>query len=326
MRIHRPVLLKEAVALLNCRSGGLYVDCTAGMAGHSLEILNASAPDGHLLAIDQDEIAIEIVRQKLATFGNRVSIVHSDFKNIGTVWEETGMQAPNGILADLGASMLQFTDPQRGFSFQQEGPLDMRMDRSQGETAEDLVNRLNESELKKVLKEFGEETAAGRIAKRIVQERKNNPFRTTRQLKELIEKVVPVRRGQKIHPATRTFQALRIAVNHELEGLDEFLFDAFDVLAIEGRLVIISFHSLEDRIVKQVFRFLSAACRCSKALPTCRCGGKPLSKLLTSSPVRASEDEVNENPASRSAKMRAIEKIEGFAPRDIWGVWLREHE
>lgn len=326
MRIHRPVLLKEAVALLNCRSGGLYVDCTAGMGGHSEQILIASAPDGRLLAMDRDEIAIEIVQQKLATFGNRVITVHSDFRNIQTVLEDRAIHAPNGILADLGASMLQFTDPLRGFSFQQEGPLDMRMDRSQKETAEDLVNRLSEAELKKVLKEFGEETAAGKIAKRIVQERKNKPFRTTTQLKEIIEKIVPVRRGQKIHPATRTFQALRIAVNHELEDLDEFLFDAFDVLASEGRLVIISFHSLEDRIVKQVFRFLSAACRCSKALPMCRCGGKPLSKLLTSSPTTAGEDEVNENPASRSAKMRAIEKIEGFAPRELWSTWLREHE
>jgi 16S rRNA (cytosine1402-N4)-methyltransferase len=326
MRIHRPVLLKEAVALLNCRSGGLYVDCTAGMAGHSQEILNASAPDGRLLAMDRDEQAIEIVRQKLATFGNRVITVHSDFREIRTILEEQEMQEANGILADLGASMLQFTDPQRGFSFQQEGPLDMRMDRSQRETAEDLVNRLSEADLKKVLKEFGEETAAGKIAKRIIQERKNKPFRTTTQLSELIEKVVPARRGQKIHPATRTFQALRIAVNHELEGLGEFLFDAFDVLASEGRLVIISFHSLEDRIVKHVFRFLSAACRCSKALPICRCGGKPLSKLLTSSPATASEEEVNENPASRSAKMRAIEKIEGSAPRELWGPWLREHE
>lgn len=303
----------------------MYVDCTAGMAGHSQEILNASAPDGRLLAMDRDEIAIEIVRQKLATYGDRVITVHSDFRNVRTVLEERGMEAPNGIVADLGASMLQFTDPQRGFSFQQEGPLDMRMDRSQKETAEDLVNRLTEAELKKVLKEFGEETAAARIAKRIVQERKNKPFRTTTQLREIIEKVIPARRGQRIHPATRTFQALRIAVNRELEGLDEFLFDAFDVLASEGRLVIISFHSLEDRIAKHVFRFLSAACRCSKALPTCRCGGKPLSKLLTSSPVRPGEDEVNENPASRSAKMRAIEKIGGFAPRDLWDAWLREH-
>jgi 16S rRNA (cytosine1402-N4)-methyltransferase len=325
MRIHRPVLLKEAVALLNCRSGGLNVDCTAGMAGHSEEILNASAPDGRLLAMDRDEVAIEIVRQKLASYGNRVITVHSDFRKIRTVLEEKRMQTPNGILADLGGSMLQFTDPMRGFSFQQEGPLDMRMDRSQKETAEDLVNRLSEAELKKLLKEFGEETAAARIAKRIVQERKTKPLQTTTQLRELIEKVVPVKRGQKIHPATRTFQALRIVVNRELEGLDEFLFDAFDVLANEGRLVIISFHSLEDRIVKQVFRFLSAACRCSKALPICRCGGKPLSKLLTSSPVRPGEEEVNENPASRSAKMRAIEKIEGSVPRDLWNTWLREH-
>lgn len=303
----------------------MYVDCTAGMAGHSEQILLASAPDGHLLAMDRDEQAIAIVRQHLATYGKRVTTVHSDFRRIRKVLEETEMSDPNGILVDLGASMIQFTDPERGFSFQEDGPLDMRMDRSQNETAEDLINRLSERELEKILKEFSEEPAAARIAKRIVQERKSTPLRTTKQLREVIEKVVPVKRGQKIHPATRTFQALRIAVNRELEGLDEFLFDAFDVLASEGRLVVIAFHSLEDRIVKQAFRFLSAACRCSKALPVCRCGGKPLSRQLTSSPVRPGEQEVRENPASRSAKMRVIEKIQGSAPRDLWKTWLKEH-
>ncbi len=303
----------------------MYLDCTAGMAGHSEQILLASAPDGHLLAMDRDEQAIVIVRQQLAAYRKRVTTVHSDFREIRNVLEETEMSDPNGILVDLGASMMQFADPERGFSFQEDGPLDMRMDRSQKETAEDLLNRLSERELAKILKEFGEEPAAARIAKWIAQDRKSRPLRTTKQLREVIEKVVPVKRGQKIHPATRTFQALRIAVNRELEGLDEFLFDAFDVLAIEGRLVVIAFHSLEDRIVKQAFRFLSAACRCSKALPVCRCGGKPLSRQLTSSPVRPGEQEVRENPASRSAKMRVIEKIQGSAPRDLWQTWLNEH-
>jgi 16S rRNA (cytosine1402-N4)-methyltransferase len=326
MRIHRPVLLKEAVTLLNCRSGGLYMDCTAGMAGHSEEILRASAPDGRLLTMDRDEHAITIIRQKLEPYQDRVKIVHSDYRRIRNVLEETSFGTPDGILADLGVSMLQFSDPQRGFSFQEEGPLDMRMDQTQKETAEDLIHRMSEQELSRILKEFGEEPAAKKIAKRIVQERKTQPIRTTTELRQLVEKVVPVRRGQRIHPATLTFQALRIAVNRELEGLDEFLFDAFDVLADGGRLVVIAFHSLEDRTVKQVFRFLSAACRCSIALPMCQCGGKPLSKLLTSSPVRPGEDEVNENPPSRSAKLRAIEKIEGTAPRELWRTWLNEHQ
>ncbi|HSE39130.1 MAG TPA: 16S rRNA (cytosine(1402)-N(4))-methyltransferase RsmH [Acidobacteriota bacterium] len=326
MRIHKPVLLQEAVTLLNCRSGGLYVDCTAGMAGHSEEILKASAPDGRLLAMDRDEQAIAIIRQKLEPYSNRVTIIHSDYRRIRNVLEEYSITQVDGILADLGVSMLQFSDPQRGFSFQEEGPLDMRMDQSQKETAEDLIRRSSEQDLSRILKEFGEEPAAKRIARAIVQERKNKPIQTTTDLRMIIEKVVPIRRTQRIHPATLTFQALRIAVNRELEGLDQFLFDAFDVLANGGRLVIIAFHSLEDRTVKQVFRFLSAACRCSIALPVCQCGGKPLSKLLTPSPVRPTEDEVNENPPSRSAKLRAIEKIEGTVPRELWQTWINEHQ
>jgi 16S rRNA (cytosine1402-N4)-methyltransferase len=302
------------------------MDCTAGMAGHSEEILRTSAPDGHLLAMDRDEQAIAIVRQKLQPYSNRVTIVHSDYRRIRIVLEETSFGPPDGILADLGVSMLQFSDPQRGFSFQEEGPLDMRMDQNQRETAQDLVNRLNEQDLTRILKEFGEEPAAKKIARKIVQERKNKPIQTTSDLRMIIEKVVPVRRNQRIHPATLSFQALRIAVNRELEGLDEFLFDAFDALVDGGRLVIIAFHSLEDRTVKQAFRFLSAACRCSIALPVCQCGGKPLSKLLTPSPVRPGEDEVNENPPSRSAKLRAIEKIGGTAPRELWQTWINERQ
>jgi 16S rRNA (cytosine1402-N4)-methyltransferase len=242
------------------------------------------------------------------------------------VLEEYSITQVDGVLADLGVSMLQFSDPQRGFSFQEEGPLDMRMDQSQKETAEDLIRRSSEQDLVRILKEFGEEPAAKKIARAIVQERKNKPIQTTTDLRMIIEKVVPVRRTQRIHPATLSFQALRIAVNRELEGLDQFLFDAFDSLAHGGRLVIIAFHSLEDRTVKQVFRFLSAACRCSIALPVCQCGGKPLSKLLTPSPVRPTEDEVNENPPSRSAKLRAIEKIEGAVPRELWQTWINEHQ
>jgi 16S rRNA (cytosine1402-N4)-methyltransferase len=324
MRIHKPVLLQEAVELLDCRSGGFYVDCTAGMGGHSAKILQASSPDGVLLAIDRDEQAVSHLRQSLAQYSGRVHVVHEDYRMLNAILGSKNLPAPNGILADLGASLLQLTQPERGFSFMTDGPLDMRMDRRQELTAADVVNLESSAGLIRILREYGEEPSATRIVRKIVEERKTAPITTTGRLREIIEEVVPRHRNQRIHPATRTFQALRIAVNRELENLDQFLFDAFDSLANDGRLVIIAFHSLEDRTVKQVFQFLSAACRCSRTVPMCRCGGRPLSKQLTRKFVRPGEQEINENPASRSAKMRAIQKISGPAPRDLWQQWLKE--
>lgn len=324
MRIHKPVLLNETVELLDCRSGGFYVDCTAGMGGHSGQILQASSPGGILLAIDRDEQAISYIRQALQAFGERLHVIHEDYRMLTSILASNHFPAPNGILADLGTSLLQLTEPERGFSFMADGPLDMRMDRRQKYTAADLVNTESPAGLIRILRKFGEEPAATRIVRKIVETRKTNPITTTGQLKRIVESSVPARREQRIHPATKTFQALRIAVNQELEGLDEFLFDAFDSLADEGRLVMIAFHSLEDRTVKQVFQFLSAACRCSKTVLVCRCGGRPLSKLLTHKPVRPDEKEVEENPASRSAKLRAIQKISGPAPRELWQQWLSE--
>jgi len=326
MRLHRPVLLQESVELLNCKSGGFYVDCTAGMGGHSERILEFSSPDGELLAIDRDEEAIRFIQPRLAAYKHRVTFVQTDYRMLKTVLQEYKLREPSGILADFGISLLQLTSPDRGFSFQTEGPLDMRMDRSQEQTAEEIVNRLGVSDLARILRTFGEEQAALRIAKKIVEERKRGPITTTEQLRRIVETVKPRKREEKIHPATKTFQALRIAVNSELEGLDSFLFDAFDSLIDGGRLVIIAFHSLEDRIVKRVFQFLSAACRCGKRRSQCICGGEPLSRMLTKKPITPSDEEIAENPMSRSAKLRTIEKIKGPIERGFWTEWLDERD
>lgn len=326
MRLHQPVLLEEAVQLLNCRDGGLYIDCTLGMGGHAERILQASAPTGLVAGIDRDREAIEFCKTKLQAYGERIQLIHGDYRMLNAILTERHLPAPSGVLADLGTSMLQFTSAERGFSFQQNGPLDMRMDRSQETTAELIVNTATARELTDILRSYGEERFAKNIARRIVEERARSPIRTTEQLRKVIEAAAPRRHDQKIHPATKTFQALRIAVNRELEEMDTFLFDVFDSLVDGGRLVIISFHSLEDRVVKHVFQFLSAVCRCPKNYVQCICGGRPLSKTLTKSPLVAGADEVEANPASRSAKLRAMEKIEGAgaSPRSLWKQWLNE--
>jgi 16S rRNA (cytosine1402-N4)-methyltransferase len=323
-KTHLPVLVEESVDFLRCRSGGFYVDCTLGMGGHAEKILEKSAPDGRLLGLDRDEEAVRFAENRLSSYGNRLTVVHEDYRMLRGILDRTQLPAPNGILVDLGPSMLQFTSAERGFSFQREGPLDMRMDRRQTLTAEWLIHHLSQEQLTKIIREYGEESAARAISKRIVETRKNLPIQTTTQLVAIIESVKRRKPGDKIHPATKTFQALRIAVNGELEGLDQFVFDAFDSLAESGRMVVISFHSLEDRVIKQVFQFLSAACRCPKRLLQCICGGKPLSKMLTRKPLTPSEQEIQANPASRSAKLRAVEKINGPAPRELWSEWLQE--
>ena len=322
--MHTPVLVKESIDFLNCRPGGFYVDCTLGMGGHAEKILEVSAPDGRLLALDRDEEAVRFAENRLISYENRLTVVHEDYRMLRGILERTQSPATDGILVDLGPSMLQFTSAERGFSFQKEGPLDMRMDRRQTLTAESIINHFSAEQLLKIIRQYGEEPAAHAITRRIIEKRTNSPIQTTAQLATIIESVKKRRPGDKIHPATKTFQALRIAVNGELEGLDKFVFDAFDSLASGGRMVVIGFHSLEDRIIKQTFQFLSAACRCPKRILQCICGGKPLSKPLTKKPVTASAEEVEANPASRSAKLRAIEKISGPAPREMWPEWLKE--
>jgi 16S rRNA (cytosine1402-N4)-methyltransferase len=310
---HRPVLLKETLKYLVPERGGLFVDCTVGLGGHSEAILKSS-PDTRILGLDLDPAALEYSRQRLAPFGERFHAVHANFRKIETVLREAGERDPNGVLVDLGVSSLQFDSPERGFSFRFDAPLDMRMDPESGVTAADLLQELPESEIARIIFEFGEERHSRRIARRIVERREQGkPVTTTAELAELVRSAVGAReRGRKpqqIHPATRTFQALRIAVNNELAGLAEFVETSVDLLRPEGRFVGISFHSLEDRILKRELRRLSGHCECPPRLPVCSCGAREVVEVLTRRPVTASAREIDENPRARSAKLRAVRKL-----------------
>ncbi|PYT10633.1 MAG: 16S rRNA (cytosine(1402)-N(4))-methyltransferase [Acidobacteria bacterium] len=308
-RTHRPVLLREALDALACRAGGLWVDGTAGAGGHAEAILHATAPAGRLVAIDRDADAVEAARRRLEAFGERAILRHADFRQLPLLLDEIGARTVSGILLDLGISSLQLDDPGRGFSFREDGPLDMRMDRSQTATAADLVNTLPEDRLASILKDFGEEPRARPIARAIVRARGQAPIRTTRSLADLVASVLPRRGPVRIHPATRAFQALRIAVNDELEGLSRLLEQAVGRLEPGGRIVVIAFHSLEDRLVKRTLRGLTRRCVCPRDLPVCACGRPGLVRLITSRPVRPSASEVRDNPRSRSARLRAAERL-----------------
>lgn len=306
---HRPVLLQETLNYLVPERGGLFVDCTVGLGGHSEAILKSS-PDTRVLGLDLDPAALEYSRQRLATFGERFRAVQSNFRRIETVLREAGERDASGILVDLGVSSLQFDSPERGFSFRFDAPLDMRMDPAHGATAADLLQQLPETEIARIIFEFGEERHSRRIARRIVERREQGqPVTTTAELAELVRRAVGGRGRQQIHPATRTFQALRIAVNNELEGLGEFVETSVDLLAPEGRFVAISFHSLEDRIVKRELRILSGHCECPPRLPVCACGARKAVEILTRRPVAPSAREIDENPRARSAKLRACRKL-----------------
>ena len=307
---HRPVLLAETMSLLAPQRGGLFVDCTVGLGGHTEAILDAST-ETRVVGIDLDEEALELTRQRLAKFGGRFIAVKADFRDLARVLAEVGETAPSGILADLGVSSLQFDTADRGFSFRFNAPLDMRMDRSSGgETAADLLARLPQEEIARIIFEYGEERNSRRIARRIVDKREQGePIRTTKELAELVERSArPGKKGQ-IHPATRTFQALRIAVNHELERLDQFLETAIGLLQPAGRLAVISFHSLEDRIVKRELRRLAGHCQCPPRLPVCSCGARQEVEILTRRPVTPSTSEIEINPRARSARLRACSKL-----------------
>ena len=311
---HRPVLLKETLKYLVPERGGLFIDCTVGLGGHSEAILKSS-PDTRIIGLDLDPAALEYSRQRLASFGDRFRAVHANFRKIETVLREAGERDPNGVLVDLGVSSLQFDSPERGFSFRFDAPLDMRMDPETGDTAADLLQELPESEIARIIFEFGEERHSRRIARRIVERREQGkPVTTTAELAELVRAAVGGRAGggkrQQIHPATRTFQALRIAVNKELEGLGEFVETAVDLLAPDGRFAGISFHSLEDRILKRELRRLSGHCECPPRLPVCSCGAREVVEVLTRRPISPSAREVDENPRARSAKLRAARKLE----------------
>lgn len=306
---HRPVLLKETMEFLVPERGGLFVDCTVGLGGHSEAILKFSART-RVLGMDLDPSALAYARQRLAPFGERFQAFQANFRELADVLSRAGEHDTDGILVDLGVSSLQFDSPERGFSFRFDAPLDMRMDPTSGATAADLLQQLPESEIARIIFEFGEERHSRRIARRIVERREQGkPVTTTKELADLVMSAVGGRKQDQIHPATRTFQALRIAVNDELEGLGDFVELAVDLLAADGRFVGISFHSLEDRILKQELRRLSGHCQCPPRLPVCSCGAKELVEILTRRPVAPSAREIEENPRARSAKLRACRKL-----------------
>lgn len=307
---HRPVLLLEATGLLAPERGGLFVDATLGLGGHSEVILSAS-PETRVLGIDRDREALRFAQERLAPFGTRFRAVHANHHDIARVMSEAGEASANGILADLGVSSLQFDTAERGFSFRHDAPLDMRMDAGgDEETAAELLARLPEEEIARVIYEYGEERKSRRIARWIVERRERGEYLTrTTELAELVARAVGHKRGERIHPATRTFQALRIAVNRELEGLGEFITTAVDLLQTGGRLAVISFHSLEDRVVKRALRRLAGQCECDPRLPRCECGARRAVEILTRRPVTPAHAEADENPRARSAKLRACLKL-----------------
>jgi 16S rRNA (cytosine1402-N4)-methyltransferase len=304
---HDPVLYQEILESLEPnRPDGVLVDATVGLGGHT-EALLERHPDVRLIAIDRDPEALERSQQRLSRFGDRVTFARGRHESLIDILKQSGVTSISGLLADLGVSSMQLDDAARGFSFRFDGPLDMRMG-SEGASAADLVNRLDEHELAKILRDYGEEPMAKRIARAVVAARDEEPITTTTRLSEVIRSVKKSR-PHEIDPATLTFQALRIATNEELTGLDRFVDDAVSVLESGARIAIISFHSLEDRIVKRAFRRLEGECTCPPNMPVCGCGAKALVEILTGRPVTASEEELQRNPRSRSAKLRVAERI-----------------
>lgn len=306
---HIPVLLNESISMLKIIPGGVYVDCTVGGGGHFLKILEAVGDNGIVVGIDRDENAISAVKNKIGERHN-IILVHENFRNIKKIMRDLGFEKANGILYDLGVSSYQLDEKERGFTYKEDAPLDMRMDKKQKLRAEDLVNDLPERELAQIIKDYGEERWAARISNFIVKYRMKERIKTTGQLVEIIKKAIPAgARRTGPHPAKRTFQALRIAVNGELESLRQSLYDAVDILISGGRLCIISFHSLEDRIVKQTFNYFSSKCICPPGLPVCRCNKKKLLEVVTKKPITPEKNEIEDNPRSRSAKLRAAQKV-----------------
>jgi len=308
MAYHTPVLLKEVVNQLQPRRGGLYVDCTVGGGGHAREILHACGPEGQLIGLDWDEEAIAASREWLSEFGARVQLVRANYVEMERVLMNLGVTVVDGVLFDLGVSSRQFDEPARGFSLQREGPLDMRMSHHVATTARDILRAASLEELSKIFRVYGEEKRSRAIAREIVEERERAPLETTTQLARLVEHVLGPKRGT-THPATRVFQALRIAVNDELGNLRRGLETATRFLKSGSRVAVISFHSLEDRIVKQFFVEKSTGCICPPGLPACGCGRKEVLRIVTRKPVTAGEPEVQANPRARSAKLRVAEKV-----------------
>ncbi len=304
---HLSVLLSQVLSFLRVKEGGIYVDCTLGPGGHSEEILLQLDGTGQLIALDRDQEALDRARQRLGSRFNNLQAFHENFKELPNLLSRLEIGGVDGCLVDQGVSSLQLDSAERGFSFRLEGPIDMRMDTRQETTAAQLLNQLPEEDLAGILWRYGEEKSARRIAAAIVDHRKLSPFRTTTDLAQIVEKVKG-RTQRSLHPATLVFQALRIEVNQELAGLEEFLQQAISLLTPEGRLVVISFHSLEDRIVKTVFRKEAGKCVCFQPAELCACPRVERVRILTRKPVTPAQQEIESNPRARSAKLRAVEK------------------
>ena len=305
---HRSVLLDECIEGLAIRPDGIYVDGTAGGGGHSFAIAS-KLKEGKLIAIDRDEAAIAAASARLAPLGERALVVRSNFYDLATVLDTLQISEIDGLLLDLGVSSYQFDEAERGFSYRSDAPLDMRMDRRQQKSAYEVVNTYSEEALKRILYEYGEERFAPRIAARIVRERENGPIRTTGQLSELIKAAIPAANRDGGHPAKRSFQAIRIEVNGELDVIAPTIESAVSRMKAGGRIAIITFHSLEDRIVKQAFANLAKGCTCPKSLPVCVCGNRPKVRIISRKPILPGEEELLENPRSHSAKLRVVEKL-----------------
>ena len=307
---HVSVLLDECIDNLNIKPDGVYVDCTMGGAGHSKEIVKRLSKDGLFIGFDQDINAINTAKERLSEYSDRVKFVHSNFQNLKNELEKIGVYKVDGVLADLGVSSHQLDEADRGFSYMQDAPLDMRMDIRCSFSAYDVVNTYSEAELSKIIKDYGEDKWAKRIAKFIVEGRKEKNIETTGELVEIIKKAIPKKaRIDGPHPAKRTFQAIRIEVNNELGVITEMIDDAASIMNEGGRICIITFHSLEDRIVKNAFRDLATDCICPPHIPICQCDKEALVKVITRKPILPTDKEIEENPRSRSAKLRVAERI-----------------
>ena len=306
---HRPVLLDECIQALAIRPEGIYLDGTLGRAGHSREIARRLTT-GRLICVDRDQAALDAAQERLAPWMDRVTLVHSNFDQLNGILDELALDGVDGMLFDLGVSSPQLDDGSRGFSYMADAPLDMRMDRDQGLSAADVVNGWSQEELRRILTQYGEERYAASIAAAIVRRRADKPIETTLELVDVIRSGMPARAlKEKQHPAKRSFQAIRIAVNDELGAVRQGMEAAIDHLNPGGRLVVITFHSLEDRIVKNVFQDAAKGCTCPPSFPVCVCGHKPKIKILTKKPIIATREEVEENPRSRSAKLRVAERV-----------------
>ena len=306
---HKSILLNECMEGLSIKEDGIYVDGTLGGGGHSFHILKRLGERGRLIGIDQDEDAIKAATKRLEAFANKVTIVRDNYEHFQTILSTLSIPKVDGILLDLGVSSYQFDEADRGFSYRFDAPLDMRMDRRQDFTAKDLINNYSEQELYHIIRDYGEDKFARNIAKHIVKEREKKPIETTFGLSEIISHAIPMKmRVQGGHPAKKTFQAVRIALNRELEVLEESIEGMIKALNPEGRLCIISFHSLEDRIVKKAFRTAEDPCICPKDFPICTCGRKSLGRVISKKAIIPSDLEMEENPRARSAKLRIFER------------------